>query len=543
MCSEPCRIHYLQSMRAPRRVLRIAALSIAASLAWGAPSPHGERARADEVAPEARAALRKLVVDKLRKSDPAVRREAMGALKACTDHTLGALIALEAAIVADENVRKAESARDAQAKTMFAYYRKRFLKRTEPSEQEWTEYEAMERVNHDLCDRIDDALMQLQAIQSHATTHGQALATETPDAPAYADAVRAILASAKTASGRAAVIDGLAGPRREHVADDLAAIAVAPKAERCERVAALVALDGLVDGPRAVQLRPAAESPDPFVRRAAFAALASRPSKEAVDALVDRVGKELGVPLDELVELLTRVTGQRLGASGPAWTGWWTAARESWEPAVEGDAAPEPPTEGKTKFFGLDVRSARVLFILDRSWSMECGTLYDGKNDLTVFDGERKIDVARRELQQAIRNLPDGASFNVIGYGTNTKTYAAKLVAATADERAKACTWVAKLDLEGSTNLGGALVEAFESLAGGPGAKDIEIADTLVVLTDGVPNCGPIAKPDDVLNEIRRVNARKAVKVHAVYLGSEGDVGFMRALAARNGGQFVHYVK
>ncbi|MCE9638363.1 MAG: VWA domain-containing protein [Planctomycetes bacterium] len=530
-------------MRTSFGPLHFLALALAIGLAWTLPAGGSAPAVADDVSPEGRAALRKAVLDKLRKSDAATRREAMGALNGCRDHTPGALVALEAAIVADENVRKAEAARDAQAKTMFAYYRKRFLTRSEPSEQEWNDYEAMERANHDLCDLIDTAVTQLQVVQSHATTHGNALGVAAPDAPAYAESVRAILKSAKTATGRAAVLDGLAGPRRELLADDLVAIAVAPKAERTERVAALAALDGFVDGPRASLLRTAAESPDPYVRRAAFAALTVTPSKDAIDILVERVAREVGVPQDELVEVLTRATGRRLGASGPAWTQWWAAARETWEPSVATDATPDAPTEGKTKFFGLDVRSARVLFVLDRSWSMEAGTLYDGKNDLSIFSGETKIDVARRELQQAIRNLPDGASFNVIGYGTNTKTYAAKLVAATADERNKGCTWVEKLDLEGSTNLGGALIEAFQSLAGGPNAKDIEIADTLVVLTDGVPNCGPIAKPDDVLNEIRRLNSRKSVKIHTVYLGSEGDAAFMKALATQNGGQFVHYVK
>jgi Mg-chelatase subunit ChlD len=189
------------------------------------------------------------------------------------------------------------------------------------------------------------------------------------------------------------------------------------------------------------------------------------------------------------------------------------------------------------------VASARVLFVLDRSWSMEFGTLYDGKDDMTAFAGEDKITIARRELKQAIRNLPDGASFNVIGYGTTMKPFAKKLVPATAEQRNKGCDWVERLELDGSTNLGGALLDAFESLEGGPDAKDAEIADTIVVLTDGVPNCGPIGKPEDVLAEIARLNRRRAVTIHAVYLGSEGNVSFMQGLAKQNGGKFVHYVK
>lgn len=530
-------------MRSSAGPLRLLVLALAASVVWPLASGRQTPAAADDVSPEGRVALRKAVLDKLRKPDAASRREAMGALNGCRDHTPGALVALEAAVVADENVRKAEAARDAQAKTMFAYHRKRLMTRSEPSEQEWAEYEAMERANHLLCDDIDTAQTQLETVQMHATNHGTALGAEAPDAPAFADSVRAILKAAKTVSARVAVLDGLAGPRRALLADDLVAIAVAPKADRAERVAAILALYDLVDGPRASALRPAAECADPFVRRAAFTALTVKPSKDAIDILVERVAKEVGVPQDELVDALTHATGQRLGPSGPAWSGWWATARETWEPPIAGDASPDSPAEGRTKFFGLDVRSARVLFVLDRSWSMECGTLFDGKDDLTIFAGERKIDVARRELQQAIRNLPDGASFNVIGYGTNMKPYAAKLVAATPDERNKGCAWVEKLDLEGSTNLGGALIESFQSLAGGPNAKDIEIADTLVVLSDGVPNCGPIAKPDDVLNEIRRLNRRKSVKIHTVYLGSEGDAAFMKALATQNGGQFVHYVK
>jgi Mg-chelatase subunit ChlD len=180
---------------------------------------------------------------------------------------------------------------------------------------------------------------------------------------------------------------------------------------------------------------------------------------------------------------------------------------------------------------------------VDRSWSMQTSVEYDGKDDMTRWRGETKVDVARRELIQAITGLGDGASFNVIAFGFTTKPFSQKLVEATDDNRKRARTWVEKLELDGSTNLGGTLLEAFDSLQPSARPRDTEIADTIVVMTDGVPNCGPIGEADDVLQEIRRLNRDHRVVIHCVYLGNEGDVKFLTALAAENGGQFVHHRK
>jgi hypothetical protein len=196
-----------------------------------------------------------------------------------------------------------------------------------------------------------------------------------------------------------------------------------------------------------------------------------------------------------------------------------------------------------TKYFGLSLDSSRVLFVVDRSWSMQCSVLYDGKDELSMFGGESKIDVARRELIQAVTGLPEGASFNIVAFGTSTKPYSPKLVEATPEARKHAKFWIQNLELEGSTNMGGALIEAFESLLPGTRAKDAEIADTIVVMTDGIPNCGPIGDAEDVLSEIRRRNRDHAVTIHCVYLGNEGNVKFLQSLAAENGGQFVHCAK
>ncbi len=491
-------------------------------------------------APEAHAGthnlVRRRIVDHVRAGR---LKEAVDTIT--TAHRLGGSVGgVDAIPVAQSAVDAAEQARVTQSKTMFTYYRAQFATRNDPTLSELKKYLKMKDENVTLCDAVRWAERTRDRIVEETASRAATLdAAETAE---FVSVVRNALGSVRSPEARAEIIRAVPLAGRAALVPDFIAIAVNPRAGREERIAAVTFAGPALTPETVLELRPVLASADPFLRRAAFPVIAEAGLRESVDVLVERVALESGVPQTELLTHLRRLTGQTLGPMGPAWTEWWSGARADWtKPAAVTD--PVVDSAAGTKFFGLDIRSSRVLFLLDRSWSMEFGMGFDGKNLTTAFDGEQKIEVACRELIQSIRSLPDDASFNVIAYGTDLKPFGTKLVAATQSGRKSAIAWIEKLDLAGATNVSGALMEAFTIAAGGPNSKDIEIPDTIVLLSDGVPNCGPIPDADTLVAEIDRLNPGKRMKIHCVYLGNEGDAKFMESLARRNGGQFVHHSK
>jgi VWA domain-containing protein/HEAT repeat protein len=478
------------------------------------------------------------VVEEYKKSGSA--EGARSRIKGLDDASTGTLAAIDCVLWAYDRLGDSIARRDAQGRELYAYYKAHYATRSEPSDKEVRTYEAMAAKNHEACVAVAQCEGELETVAEALGECGRRTFADGAGPP-LADAVRATLRPVRASGARARVFEQLGGPCVEALATDLEKAALKGET-REERVAALRCLAHLGPKVHVDVLRPCVEDEDPYVRRAAFPLMAAAGTREAVDALVGRMARETGVPGYELATTLVKLTGRQLGDVGKAWTEWWAGAREGWEgpPAADGSIPPLKRRDG-TRYFGLTIESMRVLFVVDRSWSMECGIGYDGKDDLTLFTGEQKIEVARRELTQAVKGLADGASFNIVAFGSSTKHFGQRLADATPDNRKRAASWIESLELDGNTNLGGALIEAFASLAPSARAKDAEIADTIVVMTDGVPNCGPIADEEDVLAEIRRLNRDHSVTIHAVYLGIEGNISFMQRLASENGGQFVHH--
>ena len=64
--------------------------------------------------------------------------------------------------------------------------------------------------------------------------------------------------------------------------------------------------------------------------------------------------------------------------------------------------------------------------------------------------------------------------------------------------------------------------------------------DTVYFLTDGTPTSGRIKDPAEILEEITLRNQQLGVKLHVIAVGQKVDVDFLRKLARRNRGTFVH---
>ncbi|MHC4661080.1 MAG: VWA domain-containing protein [Planctomycetota bacterium] len=126
------------------------------------------------------------------------------------------------------------------------------------------------------------------------------------------------------------------------------------------------------------------------------------------------------------------------------------------------------------RFFGTEIYSKRILFLIDVSGSMKIQEI--------PFIGETRLELVQIELCRCIDKLDGRAKFNVIAFSNSVKEWKKKsgasvLVAATTGNKRAAKKFVSRLQPSGHTYTDEALKAAM---------KDPEV-DTIVLLSDGAP--------------------------------------------------------
>jgi hypothetical protein len=269
----------------------------------------------------------------------------------------------------------------------------------------------------------------------------------------------------------------------------------------------------------------------PEVRRAAIRGLTKRRPREATPFLVEALADESlpEIRLD-LAEMLHRLTGREFGADPDRWRDWWAANAERF------DGPRSVEERGRAYFFQVRLRTERAVFLIDVSASM-------GRTDER---GVTRRDRAARELARTVATLSPGARFRVLAFAADIRRFPeGDLDWAGRDRARDAATWLAGLEPAGATNTYGALMQAFD---------DPLRPDTIVLLSDGNPyRCSYRGKTysehEQILHEVRRVNAERFVRIHTVALlsGARPDdasedsaaaASFLHRLAEANDGEF-----
>jgi hypothetical protein len=284
---------------------------------------------------------------------------------------------------------------------------------------------------------------------------------------------------------------------------------------------------------------------------------------KAIPALIEALAKADARVAEELVASLRTLTGQNFDPAAEVWAKWWEDNRGKFgEDGRPLDPVKAGPSKHDIEFYGLKVKSDRVVFVVDMSGSMKLEMdppkptapgapppTTGGEEKKPEGDdrtGKIKIDVARRELKRALDALPKSATFNVIAFNHNVVQWQPHMQPASADAKAKAYEWFTAMEPMGSTFLDGALQMAFKMA--GVGAFDKAYAgvaiDTIIVLTDGAPtdNAYPDSANMDnetILQHVREWNATHLVKVHCVGIDRVHGIELLKKLAAENGGTYV----
>ena len=316
-------------------------------------------------------------------------------------------------------------------------------------------------------------------------------------------------------------------------------------------------LDALAAGgdpqmmPRVARLaaRPEFESSYGF-RRAVFNCVMQVPDASAVDFIVKQFSEIDGLLKLELVNYLSRRTGQHFGVNDKKWAKWWAANRglvkferaggKEWfrkegaeknndtekvakpaaaTPAVAPAASQTDLADDAPRFYDFKIYAKRVVFVIDRSGSM-------GKR----IGRESKLQQAKRELMGTIAVLPEDTSFNIIFFHQKVGTWRRGLVKASPQNKKKAVKFIAGIRYGEWTNSYGALDQSLK-LDGN--------TEAIYFLSDGEPTKGKITDVREIVRVISRENKFRRIQLNAIQIGG-GPLAteFMKALAKQNAGQY-----
>ncbi|HET6202220.1 MAG TPA: HEAT repeat domain-containing protein [Planctomycetota bacterium] len=303
--------------------------------------------------------------------------------------------------------------------------------------------------------------------------------------------------------------------------------------------------------------------PDWRVRAAAADYLVLRPSRNAVEPLIAALAAEkercaTGAGRKRIVfslaRALTRLAGYAVSLDDPQrWQDWWAIHRDSFHvaPAVTASVGPRG---GEPTYFGIPVRTDRVVFVLDVSGSMAEPVEVEpapplagrpprraraGSRAPSVSRGPTKLQRAKEELLSILDRLGPDDRFNVVLFSGTVERVFDTVVPPKPENLAIATARVRGAAPAGGTNLFGAL-EAALRIRGVAVDRFYTDADTVFLLSDGAPTAGPVVDPDTLVGAISSANRGSRIALHGIYFGplESPAAKFMERLSAENYGEF-----
>lgn len=255
---------------------------------------------------------------------------------------------------------------------------------------------------------------------------------------------------------------------------------------------------------------------------------------ESVPVLIERMDHEEGRLYRDLILSLKLLTGIDQGQSRARWESWWKGEGANFElPTLEEAIAAQHEREARLEedestasFYGLNIVSSSVVFVVDVSQSMEAPATGDRIERESTATASR-MDVARDELRRVIDELRDKVIFNIILFATEVQAWENGLVPMSPKVRKRALDFVSEFRMGRATNTYGGLLLALED----------DRVETIYLMSDGAPSAGEITVPDEIRGRIDRLNRVRKVRIHTVAIGEAST--FLRKLAEDSGGVYA----
>lgn len=197
-------------------------------------------------------------------------------------------------------------------------------------------------------------------------------------------------------------------------------------------------------------------------------------------------------------------------------------------PSTPPPSPPEPPLVLFGEF--IECQDDNLIYVIDISWSMNLRGEWQSN-----FTRESKMQIAKNEIKRSIQGLSPNLSFNIVAYNCSTFLWSpGGFQRASQDMKDLACLWVDRLIADGGTGTAPAVSLALSTGVG-----------TVVLLTDGAPNCGvantfpPDVATVDHRRMIRNNNRQNAIiNVFGIDPWYEYCVDFCRDVATDSGGSY-----
>lgn len=243
--------------------------------------------------------------------------------------------------------------------------------------------------------------------------------------------------------------------------------------------------------------------------------------KNSVRALIERLPDASWRLRYDIIMALKDLSGQPFGLDNKAWLNWYEANKDKIEiiPIKQSFdlKALKSTSETIPTFFDIPILGKNIIFIIDFSGSMK----YDAEGEANK--GERKIDVALKELSGTLKSLPAEAKFNIIILSTEATHYNKRkssktMLPATDSNKKIALNFVKSLwdileDIKrGRGDHYDALIEAFSEPE----------ADTVFLLSDGNPTYGTYINNENIIENISKYNRFKKIMIHTIMTGKKG---------------------
>lgn len=367
------------------------------------------------------------------------------------------------------------------------------------------------------------------------------------------------------AAVRGAAAGALAPRLRERDLLRLVRVLYDPEAEvRLQAALALrVAFDRVEEAPdealrgRTLQLASARLlDEDPHVRVTVAELLEAHPNGLVLPQLVEALEQEEGragtpdarlrfrVPVENLLHRLTGRGAPPLAAA--EWRRWLATPNGASAIRPEGLPGRTESASGIERsyatYFGREVRSNHVVFVLDFSGSMRRKS---GTSEYDAGEGPRlqarRIDLALHEFLEYLKGLDETHYFNLVVFAVGSQALFDQLEPATSENKARARSFAVNLPLGGSTDLFAGIVQGLRCAGLDAGMRAATTADTLYLLSDGIPTAGAVTDPADIARILTKMNEGMGLKINVVDLGARHSAfqKHLKALAWQNGGEYI----
>ncbi len=249
-------------------------------------------------------------------------------------------------------------------------------------------------------------------------------------------------------------------------------------------------------------------------RRCVVQAMSRIRQPDAVGFLIELLPKTSGLIQADVVEYLTRLTGQKFKDHDRNWAKWWKENRDDFKFLPTGKELPEAKMdETQQNYYGIPICAKRIVFVLDTSGSMRGAPM----------------EAAKQALLKTIESLPESVAFDVVFFDVTATTWLPRLVPASRQAKEQASRLIVERGLGPGTVSSSALNAAF----------DLE-PEAIYFLSDGEPTDG---SPPQIVGYFSDFNRTRRVSIHTIGVvtqrnGGAGLTSFMQPLSDKNYGKF-----